>query len=93
MMLLNILSHVIRHDKPGREVQISAEISSLGLVVIIKDTGYGILVDALALQLAKAGIEYQGGKFDIDSRLDGTVVRLSFSTERLSDPDVVSASG
>jgi two-component system cell cycle sensor histidine kinase PleC len=82
-MLLNILLSAAQFDKPGRMVEVGTELSD-GLAIVIRDNGWGVLIDALKLILTKSLIERHGGNLSMVSTLnDGVTLRLSFPPERI----------
>ena len=82
-MLLNILSSAAKFDKPGRMVEVGTDFSD-GPGIVIRDTGWGILMDSLKLILTKCLMEQHGGNLLIASMPnDGVTVRLLFPSERI----------
>jgi signal transduction histidine kinase len=65
-MLLNMLSSAAKFDKPGRMVEVGTDLWD-GLAIVINDTGWGVVTDALRLILTKSLIERHGGNLSIVS--------------------------
>jgi K+-sensing histidine kinase KdpD len=82
-MLVNLLSSAAKFDRAGDLVEVGTDLSD-GFSIVIRDTGWGIQIDNLRLQVTKGLIERHGGNLSIMSPPnDGITVRLSFPSERI----------
>jgi K+-sensing histidine kinase KdpD len=82
-MLVNLLSSAAKFDWAGRLVEVGTDLSD-GFSIVIRDTGWGILMDSLRLLVTKGLIERHGGDFSImSSTNDGIMARLAFPPEHI----------